>query len=520
MTGPVALPNGPFLALIQPVSTPTLPTISAVSPSTGTVNTPVQILITGTGFASGVTVSVEDAAVDRVEFVSATQIRAWITPIQVGAKDVSVLNSDGTGVISSDAFTISARVLLDQTMSESATLAASTQIRNADVTGKWKYVNATTASSISGGVLIVEDTALRIADARTDRPRQEGRQHYSKVTFQAAGTFHIVQPLVLCDEVSTNSTQWWAGNQGVGFQIKTGPDLRWKRSSTSDGIFCHKTYSGVALNATLECMLIERGSLGVFGLIKESGTWRIKAIDHEFANQDCRLGIGINGATAGPNIDRFTTRETGWTPEALVSHSFDQTDAVTIGASDGNGSAESGGVGVTPSQTGLITVASDRCTLSGDGTGYVLWDAGAKEVILSAQLTVRDSSRVGLIVRGTNQDNCYLIRLDSSANTIVLVKREAGSESTLATGSLGLDTPVGDLASGTEYWVSAVCDGNQIRAWVDGTAALHNSYVESTNSFNENATKHGLVIEKGASVTAAAARNVVMFALTQTPPEV
>lgn len=520
MTGPVLLP-GQFLALVQPVATPVLPTVSAVAPSAGVVNTPVQILITGTGFASGVSVSVEDAAVDRVEFISSTQIRAWINPIQVGVKDVAVLNADGIGVVSADAITVTANVLLDQVFSEAITLTSGTQIRTADTVGKWKYANGTVSTSTSGGSLVIEDANLRVSDARCDRPRQKGRLHYCKFAVQAAGTFQEFRPLFLCDEVSTGSNQWWANGQGIGFQIKTGPVLRWRRLSSNDGVIVHGTYSAMAVNSTHEVMMIERAGVGVFGMFKESGTWRLKAIDHEFVTYDCRLGVSNNGATAFGNLDRITTQETGWTPTALVSHSFDQTDATTIGPSDGNASGEPGGSNITPTQSGLIQVASDRCVLSGDGIGYVRWESGEDEVMVSAHLTVRDSSRVGIIVRATDDSNCWIVRIDSTANTITIVERNAGSETVRATGTLSNTPDFQQIATDTEYWVTVVCEGSTIRAWIDGTASLHNSYVEYLSaSFQNTATQHGLWIEKGSGVSSAAARSFMVFAHAQAPPEV
>jgi hypothetical protein len=520
MVGPVPLP-GQFLAIIQPVSMPTLPTVSAVSPGTGIVNQPVQILITGTGFASGVTVSVEDAAVDRVELISSTQLRAWITPIVVGAKDVTVINADGTAGVSADAITVAANVLLEQVFSEAITLVAGTQIRTADTVGKWKYANGTSASSTSGGSLIIEDTALKVSDARCDRPRQKGRLHYCKFGVQAAGTFQEFRPLFLCDEVSTSSNQWWANGQGVGFQLKTGPVLRWRRLSTNDGVIVHGTYSPMVANSTHEVMLIERAGVGVFGLWKESGTWRLKAVDHEFVTYDCRLGVSNNGATAFGNLDRIVTEETGWIPQALVSHSFTQADSTTIGPSDGNASGEPGGSNITPTQSGLIQVASNRCSLSGDGAGYARWQSGVADVMVSARLTVRDSSRVGLIVRATDDNNCWLVRIDSTANTITIVERNAGTETVRATGTLSATPDFQQITTDTEYWVTAITEGNTIRAWIDGTTSLHNSYVEWTSaSFQNTATQHGLWIEKGSGVSSAAARNFLVFAHAQTPPEV
>lgn len=523
MTGPVPIPNGPFNVWLAPASAaaPTLPTISAVSPSAGTVNQPVQILITGTGFTSGISVSVEDAAVDRVDFISSTQLRAWITPIVVGAKDITVINADGTAGVSADAITFAANVLLEQVFSEAITLTSGTQIRTADTTGKWKYANGTSASSTSGGSLIIEDTALKVSDARCDRPRQKGRLHYCKFGVQAAGTFQEFRPLFLCDEVSTSSNQWWANGQGVGFQIKTGPVLRWRRLSTNDGVIVHGTYSAMAVNSTQEMMIIERAGVGCFGLIKESGTWRLKAVDHEFVTYDCRLGVGNNGATAFGNLDRIVTEETGWVPQALVSHSFDQTDATTIGPSDGNASGEPGGSNITPTQSGLIQVASDRCLLSGDGIGYVRWESGEDEVMVSARLTVRDSSRVGIIVRATDDNNGWIVRIDSTANTITIVERNAGTETTRATGTLSNTPDFQQITTDTEYWVTVVTEGSNIKAWIDGTASLHNSYVERASaSFQDTATQHGLWIEKGSGVSSAAVRNFLVFAHAQTPLEV
>jgi len=77
------------------------PTVSAISPNTGTVNGGTAVTVTGTGFLSGAAVTIGGAAATGVTVVSSTSITAKTPAHAAGAADVVVKNTDNqTGALS------------------------------------------------------------------------------------------------------------------------------------------------------------------------------------------------------------------------------------------------------------------------------------------------------------------------------------------------------------------------------------------------------------------------------------
>ncbi|PYX77052.1 MAG: hypothetical protein DMG72_03250 [Acidobacteria bacterium] len=71
------------------------PTVSAISPSSGTSSGGTAVTVTGTGFAAGATVSLGGTAATNVTVVSSTSLTATTAAHAAGAVDVVVTNSDG-----------------------------------------------------------------------------------------------------------------------------------------------------------------------------------------------------------------------------------------------------------------------------------------------------------------------------------------------------------------------------------------------------------------------------------------
>jgi plastocyanin len=78
-----------------PPPSPVAPTVTGVSPSSGTTAGGIAVTITGTGFAAGATVSFGGSAATGVVVSSATSITATTPAHAAGAVDVVVTNSDG-----------------------------------------------------------------------------------------------------------------------------------------------------------------------------------------------------------------------------------------------------------------------------------------------------------------------------------------------------------------------------------------------------------------------------------------
>ena len=84
-------PSGP--TVLPPVAL-SAPTVTAISPSTGSTARPTPITISGTGFLAGATVTV-DARVERVTVVNSTTITAIAPARAAGTADVVVTNPGG-----------------------------------------------------------------------------------------------------------------------------------------------------------------------------------------------------------------------------------------------------------------------------------------------------------------------------------------------------------------------------------------------------------------------------------------
>ena len=84
--------------------TPPPPTVTAISPSTGSTARPTPVTISGTGFLAGATVRV-DVAAASVTVVNSTTITAIVPARTAGSADVVVTNPSGSGATLSAAFT-------------------------------------------------------------------------------------------------------------------------------------------------------------------------------------------------------------------------------------------------------------------------------------------------------------------------------------------------------------------------------------------------------------------------------
>lgn len=99
-------PSGPTPLPPAAPSPPSPPTVTAISPSTGSSVRPTPVLIRGTGFLPGATVTVHARAL-RVAVVNDTTITATAPGGAVGPVDVVVTNLSGSSGTLAAAFTYS-----------------------------------------------------------------------------------------------------------------------------------------------------------------------------------------------------------------------------------------------------------------------------------------------------------------------------------------------------------------------------------------------------------------------------
>ena len=86
--------EGPNSSQTQATPTAPPPTLTAISPSGGTAGT--VLTLTGTNFRSGATVTIGGTTATGVTLINATTMTATAPTLTVGAKDVSVTNSDSS----------------------------------------------------------------------------------------------------------------------------------------------------------------------------------------------------------------------------------------------------------------------------------------------------------------------------------------------------------------------------------------------------------------------------------------
>lgn len=99
-------PSGPTSLPPVAPNPPGAPSVTAISPSTGSTARPTPVTITGTGFLAGATVTV-DAAAMNVTVVNSMMITAMIPAHAAGLADVVVTNPGGSGGSLPAAFTYS-----------------------------------------------------------------------------------------------------------------------------------------------------------------------------------------------------------------------------------------------------------------------------------------------------------------------------------------------------------------------------------------------------------------------------
>ena len=87
---------------------PSVPTITSVSPSSGPATGGTQITINGTNFATSGTIRVGGTQATGITRVSSTQLRATTPAGTAGARDVQVINGNGSSATSAGAFTYAA----------------------------------------------------------------------------------------------------------------------------------------------------------------------------------------------------------------------------------------------------------------------------------------------------------------------------------------------------------------------------------------------------------------------------
>jgi hypothetical protein len=163
------VPSGP--TPLPPIASST-PTVTAISPSTGSTTRPTPVRISGSGFLAGATVMVDVMAVSVV-VVNSTTITATVPAHAVGNADVIVTNPGGSGGTLRAAFTYS--------FEEPFTLTPSTNVIDA---GGQMSVSWTAAGAQAGDWIAV----CRVGGSYDD-------DWYGLTKGATSGTFTLTAPM-------------------------------------------------------------------------------------------------------------------------------------------------------------------------------------------------------------------------------------------------------------------------------------------------------------------------------------
>lgn len=369
-----------------------------------------------------------------------------------------------------------------------------------------------TGASVSSGKFNWNSANGWVMDASQGRSRRAGRLHYVSLDALASGSLQEFQFGLTAE----SGDLWWAlSGLGPAINIKETPgSLRSDDTGAAGGVTQGYNWRAkLALGATYELMLCERDTSGSFTFLKDGADWRIVSVE-----KSTTLAGKIaarSTATAVRSINRLCTANTSFIPVPLVQHSF----AFATGPSDGTGQRETGGGSKAATVNGSVAISASKLQMSADGSGSVIFDTGATEVCVLADLQVYDSSPVGLIVRYVDSANYILVRWNSTANTLAIVEVVNGVETTLTSKDSNDGSPDSyNVATGATAQMQVHIDGNLIRAWYH-PGPLHSGYVETTTSRFATATRAGVWVSKGAGVTSSNAANFAVYAQVQPIPE-
>ena len=373
----------------------------------------------------------------------------------------------------------------------------------------WCFPADGTGASISGGKFNVNAATGWIIDVAAVRSRLAGRIHYVAFDSAASGSFTDTRFGLVAD---SGTIYWASSGYGPAIVSKESPgSLR-----SDDAFLTGRGYTwkaNLTLSTLYEWCIIERPT-GSFSLMRvNSGSWRFVTFE-KHSNLEGKIAFYATGGQAVSSINRLCTANTSFIPTPLVQHSF----ASVTSPSDGAGQSETGGSGVAATTAGSVTISGSTLQMSADGTGSVVFETGVTEVAVAADFTVYDGSPCGLILRYQDALNYLMVRLNSTANTMAIVEVVAGAETTLVSQDSNVSPDFFDLADAADVMLQCHIDGNLIRTWYY-QGSLHKTYTEWTTTRFASATQAGVFVSKGSGVNSSKASNLVVFAQTQSIPE-
>ncbi len=219
------------------VTPATPPTIVTVSPNTGPTNGGTTVIILGTGFQDGVTVSFGTLPAASLNLISATNLTAVTLPSWPGTVDVVLTNADGQTVIFTNGFTYVAPLgeapsIVSQPTNQTA-VSGTFAMFSVSATGteplhyQWQFnsMNLTDSDRISGS----QSNLLTIASVLVGDAGDYAvivTNAYGSAT-SAAATLAVVTPPVFLTVAQTAGTITftWSATTGQRYQVQSNTNL-------------------------------------------------------------------------------------------------------------------------------------------------------------------------------------------------------------------------------------------------------------------------------------------------------
>lgn len=410
----------------------------------------------------------------------------------------------------------------DFSVDKAATFAGAVAEDTSTGIGQRVWWNAGTNDNISNGVLnYASNTNLILSDNADNRARLDGRCHYIRMLMGSSGDISSFY-FGLYQKTNTNGYAWFLGSNPMSAMYlheSSGSlrDLR-KEFSPSPGSN-YQVRSVVAFNDLVEFVMLERNTAGLafFYRIGGTGQYRLFYMEDQssLAGRASAWNSSSTTSTPANRLQQFTTANTDFSFTPLVQHSF----ASVTGPSDGAGSPETGGNGVSAITVGDVTITGSKLAMSSDTEGIVVFDSGEKDICMSVRETVYDGSPCGVVLRYVDENNYLKCEVDSTNDTLILSEIVAGSETALVTKNLNPGTT--DTTDITDGYNATFIVRDNADDKIEITlfpGSLHDAFIEHTTTRFNTATKQGVIISKGTSVNSATAEDLVIFAGLMTLP--
>lgn len=412
------------------------PTVSGVSPTSGSASGGTAVTITGTNFVSGATVSFGGTAATGVSVTSSTSIAATTPAHTAGAVSVTVMNSDDQSASLPSGYTYTGPPTVGSISPNSGSTSGGAAVT---ITGTNFAAGATvsfggtaaTGVTVSSGTSITATTPAHAAGAVTVMVTNSNGQSGSLVNGYTYATASSTSPTVASVSPNSGSAAGGTAVTITGTNFLTGATVSFGGSAAT----------GVTVtSSTLITATTPAGTAGA-------------SVTVAVTNSDLQSGSLANGYTYSQGPD-FNVAASVASPTSIPAGGS-ATSTITVTAMNGFTGAVNLSCSVAPAVTAAPTCAFSPASLPGSGTStltirtaaaaqgslrpqsrgivYAMWLPMVGVVAIGAGFTSRHKKRFFSVVLG-----CLLF---SSLTFMTACGGGASSPSSGANGNIG--TPPG-----------------------------------------------------------------------------